>query len=142
MSFLHYYRHILFANSNPTLPIVWYSYRVPLSWWDDTSKSDLKVLRQNIRDTNLRLIIHQMTWTWRMTLIGFFENFGIFKIFIFENFGIIYSFSFGNRDFISTFAPNKIRKTMAERIFRRKIYEQMLSWKQVLLHHRANITMK
>ena len=84
-----------------------------------------------------------------MTLIGFFENFGVFKIFIFENlgiiqqqifenFGIIYSFSFGDRDFISTFAPNKIRKTMAERIFRRKIYEQMLSWKQVVLPHVAD----
>ena len=80
-----------------------------------------------------------------MTLIGFFENFGIIKIFIFENFGIIqqqifenfgiiYSFSFGNRDFISTFAPNKIRKTMAERIFRRKIYEQMLSWNKLYYH--------
>ena len=30
---------------------------------------------------------------------------------------------------MTTFAPDKTKKKMAERIFRRKIYEQMLNWK-------------
>ena len=38
-----------------------------------------------------------------MTLIGFFENFGIIKIFIFENFGIIQQQIFENFGIIYSF---------------------------------------
>ena len=56
----------------------------------------------------------------------FFENFGIIQYSTIENFGISCTFPLIFGIFMITFAPDNSKRKMAERIFRRKIYEQML----------------